>query len=38
MRVVISDYIEVEIPIVVFYFDRYWYWNEDDFCLLSGRF
>ena len=31
MRVITCDYLEVEIPIIVFYCDTYWYWNEDDF-------
>ena len=31
MRVITCDYLEVEIPVIVFYCDVYWYWNEDDF-------
>lgn len=31
MRAITCDYLEVEIPVIVFYCDAYWYWNEDDF-------
>ena len=31
MRVITCDYLEVEIPIIEYYCDTYWYWNEDEF-------
>lgn len=31
MRVITCEYLEVEIAIIVFYCDTYWYCNEDDF-------
>lgn len=34
MRVITCDYLEVEIPIIVFYCDTYWYWNEDDLFII----
>ena len=35
MRVVTCDYLEVEIPVIVFYCDAYWYWNEDDLFIIK---
>jgi hypothetical protein len=31
VRVITCDYLEVEIPIIVFIHNHYWYWNEDNF-------
>ena len=31
VRVITCEYLEDEIPVIVFYCDAYWYWNEDEF-------
>ena len=31
VKVITCDYLEVEIPIIEFYCNAYWCWDEDDF-------
>lgn len=35
MRVITNDYLEVEILVIVFYCEAYWYWNEDDLFIIK---
>ena len=38
VRVITCDYLEDEIPIIVYYCDAYWYWNEDDFVYYQEQY